>query len=184
MNKAEILRYMRTNSKTTDEKILALVDKVMDTIEQTAVPKTLYRIFDCTVTDDCLIIGDFRFESTRLAQNLKGCSRVVVFGATLGVAVDRVIKVSASTDIADAMALQAAAASKIEEVCDGLEEQIKAEHSVSLRQRYSPGYFDLDISNQKKVFSLLELTKRIGLMLTDTCEMVPTKSVTAFIGID
>ena len=36
----------------------------------------------------------------------------------------------------------------------------------------------------KKVFSLLELTKRIGLMLTDTCEMVPTKSVTAFIGID
>ena len=78
----------------------------------------------------------------------------------------------------------AAAASKIEEVCDGLEEQIKAEHSVSLRQRYSPGYFDLDISNQKKVFSLLELTKRIGLMLTDTCEMVPTKSVTAFIGID
>ena len=44
MNKAEILRYMRTNSKTTDEKILALVDKAMDTIEQTAVPKTLYRI--------------------------------------------------------------------------------------------------------------------------------------------
>ena len=106
MNKAEILRYMRTNSKTTDEKILALVDKAMDTIEQTAVPKTLYRIFDCTVTDDCLIIGDFRFESTRLAQNLKDCSRVVVFGATLGVAVDRVIKVSASTDIADAMARQ------------------------------------------------------------------------------
>ena len=183
MNKAEILRYMRTNSKTTDEKILALVDKAMDTIEQTAVPKTLYRIFDCTVTDDCLIIGDFRFVSARLAQNLEGCSRVV-FGATLGVAVDRIIKVSASTDIADAMALQAAAASKIEEVCDSLEEQIKAEHSVSLRQRYSPGYFDLDISNQKKVFSLLELTKRIGLTLTDTCEMVPTKSVTAFIGID
>lgn len=184
MNKAEILRYMRTNSKTQDEKILTLVDKAIDAIESNVKPKSLYRIFECTVNDNELIIGDYHFESTRLAKNLKGCTRVVAFGATLGTECDRLIKIATSTDLAMAIALQATAAAKIEEVCDSLEEKIKAEHGIKLRQRYSPGYFDLDITEQRKFFNLLELTKRIGLTLTDTCEMVPTKSVTAFIGID
>lgn len=184
MDKAEILRYMRTNSKTQDEKVLALVDEAMNAIENTVHPKSLYRIFDCTVNDKELIIGDYHFSSLRLAENLKGCKKVVVFGATLGTECDRLIKIASATDMAKAMALQAAAASKIEEICDSLEETIKNAHGVSLRQRYSPGYFDLDVTEQKKVFELIELTKRIGLTLTDTCEMVPTKSVTAFIGID
>lgn len=184
MNKAEILRYMRTNSKTTDEKILALVDRAMNMIEENVTPKSLYRIFDCTTDSDTVTIDKCEFKSTRLAQNLKGCKKVVVFGATLGTACDRLIKTAGATDIALAMALQAAAASKIEEVCDSLEETIKKEHNITLRQRYSPGYFDLDITQQKEFFSLIELTKRIGLTLTDTFEMVPTKSVTAFIGIN
>lgn len=184
MDKAEILRYMRTNSKTEDEKILSLVDDAMSKIESSVTPKTIYRIFDCTVTDDEMIIGDYHFKSVRLAQNMKGCKRVVVFGATLGTECDRLIKIASATDIALAMALQATAASKIEEVCDSLEESIKAEHNINLRQRYSPGYFDLDITEQKKFFDLIQITKRIGLTLTDTYEMVPTKSVTAFIGIE
>lgn len=178
------MRYLRTNSKTQDESILSLVDRAMELVECTAMPRTLYRIYDCTVTGDGVNIGDCFFRSKRLADNMAGCSKVVVFGATLGTGIDRIIKANTATDIAMAMALQAAAASKIEEVCDNLEQQIITRHGVTLRQRYSPGYFDLDISQQRDLFSLLELTKRIGLTLTDTCEMVPTKSVTAFIGID
>lgn len=184
MNKAEILRYMRTNSKTENEQILALVDEAMEAIEKNVIPKTLYQIFDCEVTSDELIIDGTHFKSTRLAENLKGCKRVVVFGATLGTECDRLIKIASATDIAKAMALQATAASKIEEVCDSLEGKIKSEHNVTLRQRYSPGYFDLNITSQRELFSLIEITKRIGLTLTDTYEMVPTKSVTAFIGIN
>jgi hypothetical protein len=184
MDKAEILRYMRTNSKTQDEKILSLVDYAMDTIEKNIHPKSLYRIFDCTVTDDETIIGNYHFKSARLAKTIEGCNKVVIFGATLGVECDRLIKIATATDMAKAMALQAAAASKIEEVCDALEDTIIKEYGFKLRMRYSPGYFDLNITEQKKIFELLELTKRIGLTLTDTCEMVPFKSVTAIIGVD
>ncbi len=175
---------MRTSSKTDDPQILALVDRAIDIINSSVSPKSLYRIFDCTVTENSLIIGDTEFFSTRLAQNMSGCNRVVMFGATLGTECDRQIKVASTTDVALAMALQATAADKIEEVCDNLEKEIIKEHNVKLRQRYSPGYFDLDIKEQKKFFSLLELQKRIGLTLTDTYEMLPTKSVTAFIGVD
>lgn len=184
MDKAEILRYMRTNSKTDNDRILSLVDDAMDRIEKSVVPKSIYRIFECNVTDDEVIIEGYHFRSRRFAQNMAGSERVVVFGATLGTECDRLIKIASATDIALAMALQATAASKIEEVCDSLEEAIKREHNVTLRQRYSPGYFDLDITEQKKVFDLVQITKRIGLTLTDTFEMVPTKSVTAFIGIE
>lgn len=175
---------MRTSSKTDNEQILSLVDRAIDIIEQKAEPKSLYRIFDCTVTHNLTVVNGIEFESLRLAQNLKGCKRIVMFGATLGAQIDREIRVASATDVALAMALQAAAADKIEQVCDELEEIIKKEQGVSLRQRYSPGYFDLDITQQKKFFSLLELEKRIGLTLTDACSMAPSKSVTAFIGID
>lgn len=175
---------MRTNSKTNDEKILALVDEAMEKIDSCVSPKSIYRIFDCTVDDNGVNIEGHYFSSKRFAQNMHGCKRVVVFAATLGTECDRLIKIASATDIALAMALQATAASKIEEVCDNLEKTIIDEHKVSLRQRYSPGYFDLDITEQKTLFELIEITKRIGLTLTDTYEMVPTKSVTAFIGIE
>ncbi len=184
MDKKEVLRYLRTSSQTQDAQILALVDEAIAQTERAATPKTLYKIFDCTVSANGVMIGGCFFESKRLAQQLQGCRRAVVFGATLGLGVDRLIQRAGTTDIAAAMAYQAAAAALIEEVCDALEEQIKAAHGVTLRQRYSPGYFDLDITAQRQLFALIDITKRIGLALTDTCEMVPTKSVTAIIGIE
>ena len=175
---------MRTNSKTEDEAILALADEAIEKIEKGTQPKTLYRIFECRVCGEAVEAGGFTFKSKRLAENLSGCKRVVLFGATLGIECDRMINLAVHENLSEGMALQAAAAQKIEEVCNSLEQSIISEHGVSLRQRFSPGYFDLDITEQKKVFELLELTKRIGITLTDTCEMLPSKSVTAFIGIE
>lgn len=183
MNRAEILRYLRTSSKTDDERLLGLIDSCCDEVNKCVHPKTLHRIFDCEVDEYSVKIGTFVFSSKRLAENLKGCSRVCVFGATLGTECDRLLRTYSSTDITKTAILQACLASKIEEVCDSLEDKLKSE-GLTLRQRYSPGYFDLDISENKKVFELIDLTKRIGLAITDTCQMVPTKSVTAFIGIE
>ena len=183
MNRAEILRYLRTSSKTDDSRILSLIDECCEEVNKCVNPKTLHRIFDCTVNDDELIIGDYHFKSTRLADNLKDCKRVCIFGATLGIEGDRLLRTYSANDIAKAMVLQACLASKIEEVCDTLEDKLRAD-GLTLRQRYSPGYFDLDIKENKKLFELIELTKRIGITITDTYQMIPTKSVTAFIGIE
>lgn len=184
MDKAEILRYLRTNSKIEDERVLGLVDECCQIAQKSITPKTLYRIFDCSVTEDTLICGGFEFKSKRLAKNLEDCKRVVVFGATLGRECDEIIRRYSLTDIAKAMTFQAVFAAMIEEVCDGVEDEVRAVTGKNLRMRYSPGYFDLAIENQEKIFKMLELTKRIGLTLTQTMQMLPTKSVTAFIGIE
>jgi len=184
MNKKDILRYLRTNTQTEDAAILALVDEAADAVSSTAEPKTIYRIFPCEVAADGVTVANHFFKSARLAETVKGCRRIVIFGATLGIQTDRLIQSALATDTARAMAYQAAAAAAIEEVCDQLEESVKATHGVRLRRRYSPGYFDLEITEQRSLFQLIDITKRIGLTLTDTCEMVPTKSVTALIGIE
>ncbi len=183
MNKAEILRYMRTSSKTDDKELLRLVDTAAELVNTTVRPKSIYRIFDCRVTKHSLIIGSMEFKSVRLAENLSGCTRVAVLGATLGTESDRLLRAYAS-ESAMLVIIQAALAAKTEEVCDAVQRSIETENGVKTRQRYSPGYFDLDISEQKKLFSLLDITKRCGITLTESYQMIPTKSVTAFTGID
>lgn len=183
MNKAEILRYLRTKSTIEDAALLNLIEELMDEVNKTVKPKSIYRIFDCTVTDDALILENFEFKSKRLAENLKGCSKVAVLAATVGTEGDRLLR-RYNSEGARLAVMQAVLASKIEEICDAVQENIEKENHIKTRQRYSPGYFDLDISEQKKLFSLVEITKRCGISLTDTCQMIPTKSVTAFTGIE
>lgn len=182
MNKAEILRYLRTRSTIRDEALLNLIDSLMDEVNRTVKPKSIYRIFDCRVTDHSLIIDNFEFKSRRLAENLNGCKKVAVLAATVGTEGDRLLR-KYSSESAKLTIMQAVLASKIEEICDSVQVNIEKENNVKTRQRFSPGYFDLDISEQRKVFSLMEITKRCGITLTDTCQMIPTKSVTAFTGI-
>lgn len=183
MNKVEILRYLRTSSKTDDKRLLSLIDECCDEVNKCVKPKTLHRIFDVCIDGDVVTVGDEHFVSSRLADNLRGCKRVCIFGATLGTECDRLLRTYSRTDITRATVLQACLASRIEEACDSLEETLRAEGMV-LRERYSPGYFDLNIKENRKIFELLQLTKRIGITITDTYQMVPTKSVTAFIGIE
>ena len=183
MDKKEILRYMRTKSSIEDKTLLDRIDRAMAEIDATVEPKSIYRIFDCTVTEHTLEVCGFTFASRRLAQNLAGCRRVALLAATVGTKGDLLLR-RYSSEGAMLLIMQAALASKIEEVCDALQAQIERKEGVVTRQRYSPGYFDLAISEQEKIFKMMEITKRCGITLTDTCQMIPTKSVTAFAGIE
>ena len=183
MQQAGIVYYLRTASRVDDPRLLALIDDCMAEVDATVQPRTLERIFPCRVTEDALEVEGFTLKSRRLAQTIAGCDRVCIFGATLGFECDRLLRTYSVDGIARGAVMQAVLASKIEEVCDGIENRLRAQ-GLTLRQRYSPGYFDLDITEQRKIFALLDLTKRIGLTLSDTCQMIPTKSVTAIIGIE
>ncbi|MCD7871888.1 MAG: Vitamin B12 dependent methionine synthase activation subunit [Clostridiales bacterium] len=183
MNKSEILRYLRTNSKVDDSRLLSLIDAAMATVDKTVRPKSMYRIFDCSVQSGSVFISGKEFKSRRLAENLKGCSKTALIAATVGTEGDRLLR-SLSSEGAKLVIMQAVLASKIEEICDNVQLEIETENGVKTRQRYSPGYFDLDISQQKEVFELMDITKRCGIALSGTYQMIPTKSVTAFAGIE
>ncbi|MBR2795256.1 MAG: 5-methyltetrahydrofolate--homocysteine methyltransferase, partial [Solobacterium sp.] len=74
----------------------------------------------------------------------------------------------------------------IECFADEVNEQLCKEaedNGQSLRPRFSPGYGDLPLDLQKYFSQVLDMPKTIGVRLNDSLLMVPSKSITAFIGI-
>ena len=58
-----------------------------------------------------------------------------------------------------------------------------AEEGLYLRPRFSPGYGDLPLSCQPDFCRVLEAEKTVGITLTESFLMMPSKSVTAVIGV-
>ena len=125
-------------------------------------------------------------KSRSLGRNLKQCEKLILFGATLGTGADRLITRASLTDMAKAVVLQACAAAMLEEYCDACQREIAKQQEKEgwyLRPRFSPGYGDFDIQYQKPLMQMLDCAKTIGLTMTDSFMMTPTKSVTAVIGM-
>ena len=182
----EAIRYLGYGKHAVDERTLALISDSFRNLEETAGRKSIYRIFDFNQTaDDEFTIGTSAIQSSSLGRNLKGCRKVILFGATLGAGVDRLITRASVTNMAGAVVLQACAAALLEEYCDRCQTEIGMEmekEGLHLRPRFSPGYGDFDIRFQAPLIQMLDCAKTIGLTMTDSYMMTPTKSVTAVIG--
>lgn len=182
----EAIRYLGYGRHAVDDSTLALISDSFENLEAAAGRKSIYRIFDLEQTaDDKFIIGKRSIQSQNLGRNLRGCSKIVLFGATLGIGVDRLITRTSLTDMAKAVILQACAAAMLEEYCDECQSNIGRELEAEgfyLRPRFSPGYGDFDIRYQAVLMQMLDCAKNIGLTMTDSYMMTPTKSVTAVIG--
>ncbi len=183
----ETIRYLGYGKCAVDEKTLAMIQDSFQELEEIARVKLIYRIFDLSFeNENCIRLGHLNIESKNLYRNLKGCEKVLVLGATLGIGVDMLAKRYAVTDMAKAVVLQAAAAAFLEEYLDQWQEELKQKFSdehAYLRPRFSPGYGDFSIIYQKEVLDMLDASKQIGLTLTEGYMLAPTKSVTAVIGI-
>ena len=118
-----------------------------------------------------------------LPAKLVKCHRFVLFCATLGHEIDRRIARYAAAAPVKAAMLDAAAGALVESLCDKLTATLEKELGpVTLEKRFSPGYGDLPLSAQQRVFDLLELS-RIGVGLGSSMLLSPAKTVTAVIGI-
>lgn len=133
-----------------------------------------------------ITIGPLTLYSNDLAKNLSGCTEAVILASTIGLGADRLVKAQGTRSLFRASLYQAAGAAMIEAYTDEVNERIAREaaaRGLRAKPRFSPGYGDLDLSLQKDIFELLKLPKTLGLTLTESLLMVPTKSVTAFIGL-
>lgn len=202
INKYEIYRYLGYKSEMPDEQILKISEEVLGEIMIASEPKSVYKIFDCKIENDNVFLfecgsynDDFNkdkevpqlcIKSKNLADNLKQCSKAVLFAATIGIGADKLLNKYELMNMTKASVTQACAAAYIETFCNVLQDEIRQQalaEGLYLRPRFSPGYGDLELEAQKHIFAVLECTKRIGLTLTQSLLMYPTKSVTAIIGL-
>ena len=183
----EAVRYLGYGKNEVDDKTLQEIQDSFRELERLADKKSIYRIFELSLKDENeLKIGNVEIYSRNLRTNLKDCKQVVLFVATLGTEVDRLIRKMQVVDMAKAVVMQACAATLLEEYSDELQQKIAErmqEQGKYIRPRFSPGYGDFSIQHQKDVLAMLETSKRIGVTMTDSYMLTPTKSVTAVIGI-
>ncbi|MDO5702516.1 MAG: vitamin B12 dependent-methionine synthase activation domain-containing protein, partial [Lachnospiraceae bacterium] len=126
-------------------------------------------------------------QSRALADNLRGCTHVVMMAATIGFGPELLSRKSTVTGrVTRALIADAAGSALIESWCDEVNDSIRHEASalgLFARPRFSPGYGDFPLEFQREIFNVLEVQKRIGITLSEQLLMLPAKSVTALIGL-
>lgn len=180
IDRGEVIRYAGGGKDEGELK------KMLDECIAEALPLISYRVcydeFDIKADGDLLDMGFCRAESASLAKNLFGCKKIILFAATVGIGIDRLIMKYGKISPAKGLMMQGVGAERIEALCDAFCEKMRCQGYI-LRPRFSPGYGDLSLSLQKEIFASLQPEKLIGLTLSESLLMSPTKSVTAIIGI-
>ena len=134
-----------------------------------------------------ILAGNLTFESEKLSSFLSNCEEAVLMGATAGNSIMEAIKEKTNQDNLAAAVVFDATASEIVDtgldwIMDYLNQQVRREKKTLLPRRFSAGYADFDLKNQKVLYQKLQLEK-IGVTITSSFILLPEKSVTAVSGI-
>lgn len=178
----EILAYLRAKADRIDEQEMKRIAECTGLVKEYAAPALVYKRVKCVNGN----IEDLPLEGDSIRRLLNGAKEAVVFAATLGPGVDRLISRFQVTDMAKAVIIDAAASAAIENVCNNFEAEMRGQvegGGMTLTYRFSPGYGDLPISTQSRLAEFLNCQRMIGLSVSEKYLMTPVKSVTAIMGI-
>lgn len=164
INLREVLRYAGVREETPE------IEELLNSCIKEAENAFSYKVCYTELEKDALP------SEISALPFLDGCKRVVIFAATVGLEIDRLIAKYGVISPSRALILQALGAERIEALCD----DFCSEFNGACR-RYSPGYGSFILENQSYIFSLLNPPHHIGLTLNSSLLMSPSKSVTAIL---
>lgn len=189
----ELFRYagfskeILQGEKITDSQMEELAKSAARDIAEKMNCRSVYAKFPLEFgSEEKIRFAGKEIQSHHLFLNLKNCHSVILFAATLGPEVDRLIQKNSKINPAKSVMLQAAGAMFIESYVEKLQDFFQSEEAKNknaIRPRFSPGYGDVNLEVQRIFFELLDCQKNLALTLNDSLIMSPEKSVTAFVGI-
>ena len=169
-------------------RIVSLVNEYIANANQFIAPSFSYVIRDIELVTGNKVIIEYGviFESGVIARLLEKAVKVAVFVLTI----DNYLEDAAARLARDGLVLQSAVLDAIgsdaaERLADYVESQISEiahNQGFTISRRFSPGYCDWDVNQQKKVFEAMQ-GDYAGVTLTDGCLMIPRKSISGIIGI-
>lgn len=127
------------------------------------------------------------FQSSGISHMVRDCDELLIMGATAGSDIIDAIGRDAQEDrLTRGVVLDAVASEMADAALDWIvsyfnRNLLRQNKRVSTR-RFSAGYGDFGIENQKVLFDILEMS-RIGVRISDRFMLIPEKSVTAIAGI-
>ena len=184
-NLKEVFHYLGAKEPMSEDfrhQVTAVSRRLFDSIQ----PRFLYKVFPLLHEDGQIQIPDAGITLTgQLSQKmLATCDLAVLMACTLGTAFDAMLRTEQARNMADAVILDACGNALVEAGCDAAEEEIKARFPARfLTDRFSPGYGDLGLHLQPVFCTALDTRRRLGIHVTSSYLLNPSKSVTALIGL-
>ena len=185
---AQVLQGQGIDPARARPGIVRAAQEVLDEARALLAPAALYAI---------LPVRDFRhqrvvlddgaaFEGPLVARVLAGATELALAVCTIGPALEeRVAALFAAGDLVRALALDGAGTAAVGEISRMVSARICDEalaRGLSVGMRASPGQEDWPLEQQRVLFDIVP-AEEIGVRLTQSCLMLPRKSVSFVVGL-
>lgn len=189
IDKNGVCRYLGyLHGQSLRASVSSLIDSQIEEAQRLIEPSyscSIRRILDAE-SPRTFIEGPVMFTSNIITGILSRCHEAAIFVATIGAGVEkRVSHLMSRGEMLKSVVLDAVGSAAIEKVACELEESVRKRASLDgakISRRYSPGYCDWDIKQQKVLFGALT-GDSAGVKLTEDSLMMPQKSISGVIGI-
>ncbi|MCX4363199.1 MAG: hypothetical protein OSJ74_07455 [Clostridia bacterium] len=184
IEKSELLRYLGYRGQQYDDSIERNIDRAIDICLEKITPRNVIKKFSLVKEPLSLKDADMILQGNDIAKHLEDCNEAYILGATVGFEIERTVDKLMKDNPLLGIMVDSASICAIESYCDDLCEQIQSLNTKQLTWRFSCGYGDFPLAQQKDFVRLLEMQKRIGVFINeDSFMMSPQKSVTAIMGV-
>ncbi len=182
------LGYDKKRTELSDE-MHDEVEKLINKAENTLSLTGAYRIMGVAQIDTPrVILGDGTILSgVKLSELMKDCDQALIMLATGGSKIMELInRLQTEGKMSEAVVIDAAASEITDSVLDmvmlHVGQMLRNKGRVLTKMRFSPGYGDFDIEQQKELYRLMN-GESFGMTLNEACLLLPEKSVLAIAGI-
>ena len=194
VDRSEMLHYLGYSGQDIETDLARRIELVVERLELDVEPRGVRRVFgvDATGTDaagePCIrLVGTpIELRGRDIYRHLKDALLCAVLACTLGMETERRLRTASSQQPLEGTLLDAACSAYVEAAVEQMDRQTKrdaAAFGLTGNWRFSPGYGDCPLDAQPHILSALNATRLIGLTVTPTNLLMPTKSVTAVIGL-
>ena len=184
IDKSELLRYLGYKGQEYGEKIEENIDTAISLCLEKITPRSVIKKYSLVKEPLSLKGTNMLLQGNDIAKHLQDCNEVYLLGATVGFEIEKTVNKLMNENPLLGVIVDSASICAIESYCDDLCEELQKQNEKQLTWRFSCGYGDFPLEQQKDFVRLLELQKRIGVFLNeDSFMMSPQKSVTAVVGI-
>ena len=169
-------------------RMVSLVNEYTDNAHDLIAPFYSYVIRDIKSVKGSRVVieGSVSFKSDVIARLLEKAEKVAVFILTIGSNLEGLVAHLAEHGLVlQAAVLDSIGSDAAEHLANFVQNkagEMAHAQGLFISRRFSPGYCDWDVSQQKMVFRAMK-GDTAGVSLNDGCLMLPRKSISGIIGI-
>ena len=182
---SEPLRYLGVRGEP-DPALLEELSAVADRLTRTVEPRWVWRVFHLKHLPEYeeLEGSGLALPGAMARTMLADCGQAAALACTLGAGFEAMLRAQQARSMARAAMLDACGSAWVEAGCDAAGEEIAARFpDLYPTDRFSPGYGDLPLELQRDICAALDAPRRLGVQVTDSFLLNPSKTVTAVIGL-